>query len=244
MSRVLTVLKRELASYFETPVAGVFLVIFLFLAGLFAFNVGGLYEAGQADLRPFFSFHPWLYVFLMPAISMRLWAEERRTGTIELTCTLPLKTWWVVVGKFLAAWVFAGVALGLTFPIWVTVSWLGDPDHGVIAASYAGSWLMAGSFLAVGSCVSALTKNQVIAFVVCAAACFLLLVTGFGVVQGFLSGWAPAALVEGAASLSVLTHFDSLMRGVVDARDVIYFASMIAVFLGMNVMFVDWGKAR
>jgi gliding motility-associated transport system permease protein len=175
---------------------------------------------------------------------MRLWAEERRTGTIELVATLPLRTSWLVLGKFFAAWGFVGIALLLTFPIWITVSWLGNPDDGIIVASYLGSWLMAGSFLAVGACVSALTKNQVIAFVVCAAACFLLLVTGFPIVLQFFQGWAPKALVDGVAGVSVLTHYESLMRGVVDIRDVLYFASVICAFLVMNVLFVDWKKAH
>ena len=163
---VRTIFARELKAYFTTPLAYVFIVIFLALTGSLTFFLGGFFERGQADLAPFFLFHPWLYLFLVPAIAMRLWAEERRTGTIELLMTLPTTTFAAVLGKFLAAWAFAGIALLLTFPMWLTVNWLGEPDNGVILASYLGSWVMAGAFIAIGACVSALTKNQVIAFVV------------------------------------------------------------------------------
>ena len=164
---LLVVLKRELTSYFATPIAYVFIMIFLMLAGVFTFYIGNFFERMQADLIPFFSFHPWLYLFLIPAISMRLWSEERRSGTLELLMTLPLTRFQIVVGKFLAAWLFAGIALVLTFPIWITVNYLGAPDNGVIFASYLGSWLMAGGFLSIGSCMSAITRNQVIAFILC-----------------------------------------------------------------------------
>jgi len=241
--RIAVVFRREFRSYFQTPLAAVFLVIFLFLAGLFTFNIGGLYERNQADLRPFFQFNPWLYVFLVPAVSMRLWAEERRTGTIELIMTLPFGAADLVIGKFLAAWGFTTVALALTFPLWITVSWLGNPDHGTILVAYLASALLAGAFLAVGSCLSALTKNQVIAFVLCAVACFVLLLAGFPAVIDFLRGWAPAGVVEGLASTSALTHYESMMRGVVDLRDVLYFALVIAAFLVINVFAIDWKKS-
>lgn len=245
MGAMLSVFKRELTGYFVTPVAYVFIVIFLVLTGVFTFagELGGLYERGQADLQPFFMFHPWLYLFLIPALSMRLWAEERRSGTIELLLTLPVPTWAAVGGKFLAAWAFAGIALALTFPVWVTVNYLGDPDNGVIATAYLGSLLMAGGFLAVGSCVSALTRSQVIAFVCTAVACFALLLTGFPLVQGVLSGWAPGWVRDTVAGLSFLTRFESVAKGVVALRDMVYFASLIGVALACNAIIVDLRKA-
>jgi ABC-2 type transport system permease protein len=243
LARTAIVFRREFRSYFQTPLAAVFLVIFLFLAGLFAFNIGGFYERNQSDLRPFFQFHPWLYVFLVPAVSMRLWAEERRTGTIELLMTLPFGAADLVVGKFLAAWAFTTVALSLTFPMWITVSWLGTPDHGTILVAYLASALLGGAFLAIGAFLSALTKNQVIAFVLCAVACFVLLLAGFPAVIDFLRGWAPRGVVEGLASTSALTHYESMMRGVVDLRDVLYFGLVIAAFLVLNVFAIDWKKS-
>ena len=181
---VLNVMRRELAGYFSTPVAWVFIVIFLVMAGVFTFYIGSFYDRGIADLDPFFNFHPWLYLFLVPAIAMRLWAEERRSGTIELLLTLPLTAWQAVLGKFLAAWLFVGLALLLTFPTWLTVNYLGDPDNGVIAAAYIGSWLMAGGFLAIGSCMSALTRNQVVAFILSVVVCFGFLLSGLPMVTG------------------------------------------------------------
>ncbi len=243
MRAVRILARREFAAYFATPLAAVFLVIFLFLAGLFTFEFGGLFERGQADLRPFFQFHPWLYLFLVPAIAMRLWAEERRLGTIELLMTLPVRLRDLVLGKFLAAWAFCGLALLCTTPIWATVAWLGDPDHGVVVASYLGSFLMAGAFLAIGSFVSALTKNQVIAFIVGVLVCFVFLFLGYPVFLDFLSGWAPRFLVETVASWSFLTHFQALSRGVLDLRDVLFFLSTIVVFLAMNGLVLDWKKA-
>ena len=243
MRRISIVFRREFSAYFATPLAAIFLVVFLFLTAMFAFNLGGFFDRGQADLRPFFQFHPWLYLFLIPAISMRLWAEERRTGTIELIATLPLTMKDLVLGKFLAAWAFTGVALFLTIPMWWTVSFLGDPDHGVIACSYLASWFTAGVFLALGSAISSLTKNQVVAFVLCAAACFLLLLAGFPVVLDFFRGWAPEVLAEGLSAIGVLTHFESMVRGVIDIRDVLYFGSLIFGFLAINVGLIEWRKA-
>ena len=231
MNPVLAVFRRELKSYFLTPVAYVFIVIFLIVANWFGFGFGGLYERGQADLLPFFTFHPWLFLFLVPALSMRLWAEERRSGSIELLLTLPIEPWQAVAGKFLAAWAFTALAILLTFPIWITVNFLGNPDNGVILASYLGSILTAGGFLAVGNFVSAMTKNQVIAFVVGVLICFLLLVAGYGPVVEAFSGWAPQTLVDGIASLSFLTHFESISKGVVDLRDIFYFGILIAASL-------------
>lgn len=235
---------RELGGYFLTPVAYVFIVIFLLLTGVFTFarDLGGLFEIGQANLRPFFSFHPWLYLFLVPAVGMRLWSEERRQGTIELLLTLPISLPAAVIGKFLAAWAFCGIALTLTFPVWVTVNYLGRPDNGVVVAAYLGSFLMAGGFLGVGSAVSAATRNQVIAFVVTVTLCFLLLLAGYGPVTSALSGWAPQALVEAVASMSFLTRFDSISKGVVDMRDVLYFVSLIGACLFATGVIVDAKK--
>ena len=243
MNMVKALFRRELRSYFATPVAYVFIVIFLVLMGTFTFYLGGFYERGQADLQPFFSFHPWLYLFLVPAIAMRLWAEERKTGSIELLMTLPITAWQAVLGKFLAAWAFTGIALLLTFPVWITVNYLGDPDNGVILAAYIGSFLMAGGFLAIGACLSAITRNQVIAFVITVVVSFGFLLSGFPMVLDLFSGWAPQAIVDGVASLSFLTHFASISKGVIDLRDLIYFALLIAAFLYANTIVLQWKQA-
>ena len=243
MRNVVHIFRRELGGYFATPVAYVFLVIFLVLASTFTFYLGNFFERGQADLAAFFSFHPWLYLFLIPAIAMRLWSEERRQGTIELFLTLPITIGEAVLGKFLAAWAFVGIALALTFPIWITVNVLGDPDNGVILAGYAGSLMMSAGYLAIGSCVSATTKSQVVAFVVAAAACFAFTVSGTPLVLAFFSGWAPSALVEAIAGFSFLTHFNAIARGVIDLRDVVYFASLVAAFLFANAAIVEIKKA-
>ncbi|MBL8831426.1 MAG: ABC transporter permease [Rhodospirillales bacterium] len=243
MRNVLHIFRRELGGYFATPVAYVFLVIFLVLASTFTFYLGNFFERGQADLQAFFSFHPWLYLFLIPAISMRLWSEERRAGTIELFLTLPISICEAVVGKFLAAWAFVGIALALTFPIWITVNLLGDPDNGIIVAGYVGSLMMSAGYLAIGSCVSAMTKSQVIAFVVAAAACFAFTVSGTPLVLSFFAGWAPAGVVEAVAGFSFLTHYNAIMRGVIDLRDVVYFVSLVATFLFANAAIVEMKKA-
>ena len=238
------IFKRELKGYFTTPLAYVFIVIFLMLTGVFSFYFGGLYERGQADLLPFFNFHPWLYLFLIPALAMRLWAEERKSGTIELLMTLPITLKDAVLGKFLAAWVFAGIALLLTFPVWITVNYLGDPDNGVIMASYLGSWLMAGGFLAIGSCLSAATSNQVIAFILSVVICFLFVITGFPLVTGLIADWAPAFLIDSVAALSFLTHFQAISKGVLDLKDIIYFIAMIASWLFATAIVIDMKKAN
>ncbi|MCQ4163367.1 ABC transporter permease subunit [Tahibacter harae] len=243
MSPVSTVFRRELASYFATPVAYVFIVIFLILAGAMTFYFGGFYERGQADLQPFFSFHPWLYLFLVPAIAMRLWAEERKSGTIELLLTLPITMWQAVLAKFLAAWAFIAIALALTFPIWITVNYLGDPDNGVIVASYLGSLLMAGAFLAIGSCLSAATRNQVVAFILTVVICFLLLLAGFPLVLGFFQSFLPQGVVDAIAGLSLFAHFQAISKGVVDLRDLIYFALAIGVWLYATAIVIDLKKA-
>jgi ABC-2 type transport system permease protein len=243
MSGVTAIMKRELKSYFLTPLAYVFIVIFLVLTSTFTFYLGNFYERGQADLGPFFTFHPWLYLFLVPALSMRLWAEERKAGSIELLMTLPIEMWQAVLGKFLAAWLFTGLALALTFPMWATVNYLGSPDNGVILAAYLGSFLMAGGFIAVGSCISAATKSQVIAFIFAVVVCFLLLLAGFSLVLDVFSAWAPQALIDGIASLSFLTHFASISKGVIDLRDIVYFALLIAGFLYANTIVLHLKKA-
>ncbi|MBT8137087.1 MAG: ABC transporter permease subunit [Gammaproteobacteria bacterium] len=243
MNQVRTIFRRELASYFSTPVAYVFIVIFLVLTGAFTFQIGNLYERGQADLVPFFTFHPWLYLFLVPALSMRLWAEERKTGTIELLMTLPVTLWQAVLGKFLAAWCFTGIALALTFPVWLTVNYLGNPDNGVIVAAYFGSFLLAGGFLAIGACLSAVTRNQVIAFIITVTVCFLFLLSGYDLVLNAVQGWLPQPLVDAVASLSFLTHYSSIVKGVIDLRDLVYFAMVIAFFLVANAVVLDMKKA-
>jgi len=235
--------KRELGAYFGTPLAYVFMVIFVALTGAFAFYVGNLFERGQADLLPFFNYHPWLYLMLVPAIAMRLWAEERKSGTIELLMTLPVTTTEAVVGKFLAAWAFVGISLVLTFPMWITVNYLGTPDNGVILASYIGSFLMAGAFLAIGSCISAMTKNQVIAFIVSATVCFLFVMSGVELVLNFFRAWAPQFLIEVVSSLSFLNHFNQIVKGVISLPSLIFYLSLITFWLFATVVVVDQRKA-
>jgi ABC-2 type transport system permease protein len=243
MRSALTIFRREFASYFATPLAFVFIVIFLLLAGALAFYLGGFYERGQADLGPFFTYHPWLYLFLMPALAMRLWAEERKSGTIELLMTLPITPWQAVIGKFLAAWAVAGVALLLTFPMWITVNYLGDPDNGAIFTGYVGSLLVAGGMLAIGACFSAATRNQVIAFIVTAVVCFAFLMAGFPLVLDALQGWAMQPIVDAVAALSFWTHFGAMTKGVIDIRDLLYFATEIAVWLMATAIVLDLKKA-
>lgn len=243
MNNIKAIFRREFSSYFATPLALVFIVFFLILAAAFAFQFGNFYDRGQSDLAPFFSYHPWLYLFLIPAISMRLWAEERKSGSIELLMTLPVTTWQAVIGKYLAAWAFAGVALALTFPMWITVNYLGDPDNGAIFAAYIGSFLMAGGFLAIGACLSAATRNQVIAFIFTVVICFAFLLSGFPMVLSLFDGWAPQAVIDAIASLSFLTHFQSISKGVIDLRDLLYFATVIGVWLAANSIVLDMKKA-
>jgi ABC-2 type transport system permease protein len=242
MTGLLAVYRRELASYLATPLAYVFVVIFLVLAGSFTFYLGGFYGRGQADLAPFFNFHPWLYLFLVPAVAMRLWAEERRSGSLELLLTLPIRPGAAVLAKFLAAWTFVAGALVLTFPIWLTVAYLGDPDHGAIFAAYVGSLLMAGGFLAIGGCLSAATRSQVVAFILTAVVCFLFLLAGFPLVLDLFRAWAPDAVVDAIAALSFLTHFQSLAKGVLDLRDLLYFAMTIAFWLYATTLVLELRK--
>ena len=246
-------MRRELASYFATPLAYVFILIFLVLANLLTFFLGGFFERGQADLAPFFGYHPWLYLFLIPAVSMGLWAEERKSGSIELLMTQPVTLWDAVLGKFFAAWLFTALALALTFPLWITVNWLGSPDNGVILASYLGSLLMAGAYLgslllaggylAIGSCMSALTRSQVVAFILGFIACCAFLLIGFiPSLATDLPSWAQT-VVQAIASLSFLTHFDSIAKGVIDVRDLLYFAMLIGFFLLATSIALDVRKA-
>lgn len=244
MNALLTITRREFAGYFSTPLAFVFIIVFLLANGLATFYLGAYFAIGQADLTSFFMFHPWLYLFFLPAISMRLWAEERRNGSIELLLTLPVPLSAIVVGKYLAALGFSTLALLLTFPVWLTVNYLGEPDNGVILASYLGSILLAGGYLAIGSCLSALTRNQVIAFVISVVACFLFTVSGAPLVLELFQSWAPQALVETLASFSLLTHFRAITTGVIDARDVMFFATLIGVFLTATVIVVDMKKGE
>jgi len=243
MRNIAIIANREIRGYFTTPLAYIFIVIFLALTGAFAFYIGNFFSREQANLMPFFMYHPWLYLMLIPAIAMRLWAEERKTGTIEILMTLPISTTQAVLGKFLAAWGFTGISLAMTFPMWITVNVLGAPDNGVILASYLGSFFMAGAFMAIGSCISALTKNQVIAFIVAATVCFLFTMSGLDLVLSFFRGWAPDVLVRTIGSMSFLTHFSAVMQGVIDVRDLIFFASLIAFWLFANVIVIDLKKA-
>jgi ABC-2 type transport system permease protein len=243
MRTVGIIMRRELASYFATPLAYVYILIFLLLANAFTFYLGGFYELGQADLGAFFGFIPFLYLFLIPAIAMKLWAEERKTGSIELLMTQPVTLWDAVLGKFLAAWLFTGIALALTFPLWLTVNYLGRPDNGAILAAYLGSLLLAGGFLAVGSCMSALTRNQVVAFILGVVVCFLFVMAGFPLVLDVFRTWVPGALVDAIASLSLLSHFQSIAKGVIDLRDLLYFAMLIGLFLYATAIALELRKA-
>ena len=244
MGRVGVIFKRELASYFATPIAYVFIIIFLFLSGGFTFYLGNFFARGQADLLPFFDFHPWLYLVLIPALAMRLWAEERKGRTIELLLTLPITMAEAVLGKFLAAWCFTAITLALTFPIWLTVNILGNPDNWVILAGYLGSLLMAGGFLAIGSCISALTKNQVIAFVVSVVVCLAFVLSGFPLVLDFFSAWTPHLILNMISSFSFLTHFNAISKGVIDLRDIVYFLSVIGFWLLATAITIDMKKAQ
>lgn len=244
MNPVNAVMRRELRSYFVTPVAYVFLVIFLVLAGILTFYAGDFYEREQADLQPFFVMHPWLYLILVPAITMRMWAEEAKGGTLELLLTLPLTLWQAMLGKFLGAWLFVGLALLLTFPLWLTVNYLGSPDNGVILAGYLGSWLMAGTFIAIGACLSALTRSQVVAFILTALVCVLLILAGQAQVLDFFHGTLPRQLIELIGQLSMLRHFEAIARGVLDVRDLLYFVLSAVGWLIAGVLLLDLKRTR
>jgi ABC-2 type transport system permease protein len=225
------ILRRELEGYFTSPVAYVFLVIFLLLTGFFTFTAGAFFERGEANLSAFFGWHPWLYLVLVPAVGMRVWAEERRAGTIELLLTLPITTWQAIIGKFLAPWLFLALALVLTFPVVLTVNVLGEPDNGAIAAGYVGSLLLAGAYLALTCMTSAMTRNQVVAFILSVVICLFLILAGFNPVTDLLARWTNSTVVDTVAAFSVITHFDGFQRGVIDSRDLIFFLSMIGFAL-------------
>jgi ABC-2 type transport system permease protein len=231
MKQAWVVAKRELGSYFTSPVAYVFLVIFLLLTGFFTFTAGQFFERGEASLGAFFGWLPWLYLVLVPAVGMRLWAEERRSGTIELLMTMPLTPWQAIIGKFLASWIFLAIALALTFPVVITVNVLGSPDNGAILAGYIGAMLLSGAYLAVTSMTSALTRNQVVAFILSVVACLFLVLAGFNPVTDLIARWASPALVDTVAAFSVVTHFDGFQRGVIDSRDLLFFLSVIGFSL-------------
>lgn len=244
MNQILNIFKREIVSYFATPIGYVFIMIFLLLSGWMTFYQNNWYEQEIASLLVFFSMHLYLYLFLVPAISMRLWAEERKSGTIELLLTLPVTMFQAVLGKFFAAWAFCGIALALTFPIWITVNYLGNPDNGVILASYLGSFLLAGAFLSIGACLSALTRNQVIAFILTVVVCFGFLMIGRNEVLEFLRAVLPQVLVDGIASLSFLSHYGSITRGVLELRDILFFVLTISFWLIANAIVIDLKKAE
>jgi ABC-2 type transport system permease protein len=231
MRVIRTIVKRELASYFNSPVAYVFLVIFLLMTGFFTFTAGNFFERGEAGLAAFFGWHPWVYLVLVPAVGMRLWAEERRSGTMELLLTMPVAPWQAIVAKFLASWLFLALALALTFPAIVTVNLLGDPDNGVIAAGYLGSLLLAGAYLAITCMTSAMTRNQVVAFILAVVICLFLILAGFNPVTDLMVRWASPAVVDTIAAFSVVTHFDGFQRGVIDGRDLVFFLSIIGFAL-------------
>ena len=230
-NNIKAIMKRELGGYFTSPIAYVFLIIFLLLTGFFTFTIGNFFERGEASLVSFFTWHPWLYLFLVPAVGMRLWSEERRLGTMELLLTMPLTTWQAIVGKFLASWVFLGLALALTFPVWITVNWLGSPDNGIILAGYAGSLFLAGSYLAISCMTSALTRNQVISFILSVMICLFLILAGYTPVTDLLTRFASPIVVDVIAAFSVMTHFEGFQRGVIDLRDFVFFASVIGFAL-------------
>mgnify|MGYP003339947936 FL=1 len=230
-ANIKTIMKRELGGYFTSPIAYVFLIIFLLLTGFFTFTIGNFFERGEASLISFFTWHPWLYLFLVPAVGMRLWSEERRLGTMELLLTMPLTAWEAIVGKFLASWAFLALALALTFPVWITVNWLGSPDNGIIAAGYVGSLMLAGSYLAVSCMTSALTRNQVISFILSVVICLFFILAGYTPVTDLLVRFASPVVVNIVAAFSVMTHFEGFQRGVIDLRDFVFFASLIGFAL-------------
>ena len=243
LEKTYIIFDRELKGYFRTPLASIFLLVFLALSSGMTFFLGRFFERDQADLTAFFAWHPWIFLILMPAIGMRLWAEERRSGTIELLITLPVTNMQLVIGKFLASWIFTLIALILTMPIWVTVNYLGDPDNNVILISYIGSWLMAGAFLALTSCLSALTKNQVIAFIISSISGFVLIMAGFNLVLSSVRSWTPTWVTETIGSMSFLSHFSRIQMGVFDLRTLIFFVSMIILCIWINVQLVQIKKA-
>jgi len=236
------VFKRELKSYFTTPIAYVFLVVFLFFSGYLTFK-NGFFEIRQADMGAFFANMPLLFAFLVPAAAMRLWAEERKSGSIELLFTLPITVTQAVLGKFFAAWVFLTIALLLTFPMVVTVFYLGNPDIGLIVTGYLGSILMAGGFLAIGCFFSALSKNQVISFVLSVGVCAVFIAAGMPATMNYLSTFLPAGLVAAIEAMSFERHFESIQRGVIELRDISYFILLIVGWVTACAIILEERKA-
>jgi len=243
MNAIWAISKREFASFFVTPVGYIFIAVFLSLSGVFAFMFGNLYERGEADLLPFFNYHPWLYLFLVPAMAMRSWSEERKSGTIELLMTLPLTTKSIVLGKFLAAWAVLGICLMLTAPLWITINYLGSPDNGVILASYFGSWLMSGAFLSLSMIMSALTKSQVVAFILAVVVCFFFVLSGSEIIIEPLSNFAPAWFTDMVTSLSFLSRFRDIAKVILNANDLVFFITTIVLCLFANQLVIDLNKA-
>jgi gliding motility-associated transport system permease protein len=242
-SNIRTIAKRELGGYFSSPVAYVFIVIFLLLTGFFTFMAGNFFERGQANLDSFFMWHPWLYLFLVPCVGMRVWAEERRVGTLELLLTKPITAWQAIVGKFLASWIFLGLALALTFPVIITVNYLGSPDNGIIISAYLGSLLMAGTYLAISCMTSAMTRNQVVSFIISVVICLFLVLCGFPPVTNLLMRMDKPWLVDLVSSFSVMTHFQPFTTGMIDSRDVIFFLLVIAFTLFTNGVIIRSHRA-
>ena len=242
-ANIKTIAKREMGGYFASPVAYVFIVIFLLLIGFFTFMAGGFFERGEASLTSFFTWHPWLYLFLVPAIGMRLWSEERRLGTMELLLTMPITTWQAIVGKFLASWLFLILALALTFPVVITVNYLGSPDNGVIFCAYMGSLLLGGSYLAISCMTSALTRNQVVSFIISVVICLFLILCGYPPVTNLLLRLEMPRLVEAVAAFSVMTHFEGFQKGVLDSRDVLFFLSIIGFSLFTTGVIIRGNRA-
>lgn len=243
MEHLAPLFKREFYGYFRSPVAYVFMVIFLISAVGFAFFIGGLYESNQASLNSFFNFLPWLFMVLVPAVGMRLWAEERHSGTIELLFTLPVTMFEAVLAKFLAGWLFLIASILLTFPLVLTVAYLGSPDYGVIFTSYIASILLAGAFLAISCFTSALTKNQVISFILGVVIGFFMVLTGWGVFTDLLSSILPVFLVDTVANIGFMPHFTTMIRGVIDSRDIVYFIGVIAAGLILNTIVLNVKKS-
>ncbi len=243
MNAIISIFKREFSGFFSSPVAYIFITIFLILSGVFTFLFGGLYERGQADLQSFFNFHPWLYLFLVPAISMRIWSEERKSGSIELLMTLPLSAWQIMLGKFFAAWFVLAICLVLTFPIWITVNYLGTPDNGIILSAYLGSWLMSGAFLAIGICMSACTRNQIVAFITAITVSFLYVFIGSPVLIELFQNWASNALIDAVSMLSFLSHFDNMAKGVLALDDVMFYLINIIMWLFAGYIIIEQKKA-
>ena len=244
MTNVKTIGKRELSAYFASPVAYVFIVIFLLLAGFFTFMAGFFFERNQANLESFFQWHPWLFLFLVPAVGMRLWSEERRMGTMELLLTMPITAWQAIVGKFLASWFFLGLALAFTFPVVLTVNYLGNPDNGVIVGQYIGSFLMAGAYLAISCMTSAMTRNQVVSFILAVVICLFLILAGWPPVTDLLAQISESQLlIETVAAFSIMTHFESFRRGVLDTRDIVFYLSVVVFCLFTTAVIIRSHRA-